>query len=123
MALVFSLIGLFVQIIFLMKRDRLFSKQKFNLILMVSLLLFVIAYLLIFNYIGNVKYVKMLTVPFMSVLIFSVIRFIFFRIYKRNAEDTFWSMEINQITDGVFNFIFLIVGTIMPIIIAYKFLP
>ena len=123
MAFVFAMIGLFVQFIFLFKREWLFDRKTFNLILIVSAALFVLSYTLMLNNIGKPNLVRILTVPLMATMVFYAVKYIFFKIYKRNPEDTFWSMDISQMRDGIFNFIFWVLSTLLPIVVTYKLLP
>ena len=123
MAFVFAVLGLFVQFIFLFKREWLFDRKTFNLILIVSAALFLLSYVLMLNNIGKPNLVRILTVPLMASMVFYAVKYIFFKIYKRNPEDTFWSMDISQMRDGIFNFIFWVLSTLLPIVVTYKLLP
>lgn len=123
MVFLFAGLGLFVQLVFLLKRDWLFKRKTFGLIVVTSAALFILAYALRLSDIGNHKMVRILTVPLMTTMILYAIKFFFFRLFNRNPEDTFWSMDSNQMSDGVFNFFFLVMGTVLPVLAAYKVLP
>jgi len=122
MDFLFAIVGLFVQIIFLFKRELLFERRSFLLILLVSAIMFILSYILILNNIGNPNTVRMLTIPLLAAMVFYAIKYIFFKIYNRNPEDTFWSMDFGQMKDGIFNFLFWVLGIVLPAVITYKVL-
>jgi hypothetical protein len=123
MAFLFAAIGLFVQIIFMFKRELLFEKKSFRLILIAGAVLFVLSYILMLNNIGNTSFVRFLTVPLLSTGVFYALNYVFFKIYNRNPEDTFWSMDWSQMRDGIFNFLFWVLGIMLPVVITYELLP
>jgi hypothetical protein len=123
MAFVFALIGLFVQIIFMFKREWLFEKKSFTVIFIVSVVLFVLSYILMLNHIGDPKVVRMLTIPLLAAIIFYIVKQIFFKLYDRNLEDTFWSMDWGQMSDGVFNAVFWFSSTVLSVLFTYFVLP
>ena len=123
MNLLLGLIGLFVHYIFLQKRELLYQKQSFLLILLVAIILFSLAFALIAADIGNPKTIKLLTVPLTALIIFYLMKYAFFKLYDRNPEDTFWSMDVKQMPDGIFNFLFWVLGLVLPAIFAFIVLP
>lgn len=123
MNLVLGLIGLFVHYIFLQKRELLYQRRSALLILLVATTLFILTFLLVGANIGNPKTIKLLTIPLSTLTIFYSMKFVFFKLYHRNPEDTFWSMDIRQMRDGLFNFIFWVLGLVVPAIFAFKVLP
>jgi hypothetical protein len=66
---------------------------------------------------GDQDLVVLLGVPIFSQLIFSIMVTVFRKIYDRDPVDTFWTMDIKLMRDGVFNFIFIILGGFFPIIL------
>lgn len=123
MAFVFAVLGLFVQFIFLFKREWLFEKRSFTIIYVVSIISFVLSYILMLANIGDPNLVKMLTVPFLAATMFYITKRIFFKLYGRNLEDTFWSMDSSLMSDGVFNAVFWFSGTVLAILFTYFVLP
>jgi hypothetical protein len=123
MAFVFASIGMFVHIVFMFKREWLFDKKRFRLMLIVGAVLFALSYVLILNNVGNPSFVRFLTVPLLSLGVFYVLNYVFFKIYNRNPEDTFWSMDWSQMRDGIFNFLFWVLGIMLPMFITYEVLP
>jgi hypothetical protein len=122
MDFLFASAGLFVHIIFMFKREWLFERRSLQFILLVSSIMFAVSYLLVSNNIGNADTLRMLRIPLLAAVVFVGIKYVFFKIYKRNPEDTFWSMDFGQTADGVFNFLFWVLGIVLPAIIIYKVL-
>lgn len=123
MAFAFAIMGLFVQIIFLFKREWLFEKRSFTLIFILSAASFVLSYILMLNHIGNPKIVRMLTIPLLAASMFYVVKRIFFKLHGRNLEDTFWSMDMSLMSDGVFNALFWFSSTVLSVLFTYMVLP
>lgn len=123
MAFVFAMMGMLVQIIFMFKREWLFDKRSFTLIFIVSAAMFVLSYILMLNHIGNPKIVRMLTIPLLAASMFYVVKRIFFKLYGRNLEDTFWSMDWSQMNDGIFNALFWFSSTVLSVLFTYLVLP
>lgn len=123
MEFLIAVLGLFVQFIFLFKRELLFDKKSFTLILIAGVALFVLSYILMSNNVGNPNVVRLLTVPIMSAGVFYALNWVFFKIYNRNPEDTFWSMNWSQMRDGIFNFLFWFLGIMLPVVVTYELLP
>jgi hypothetical protein len=119
MNFVIIVISLFVQIIFIYKREWLFDKKIFIGVVIVSVLLFGASMALTAQGMGNPKFIPALKMPFLVVLIFFIMKTMFFRIYERNAEDTFWSMNLSLMRDGVFNFLFWFLGIMIPAFLIY----
>lgn len=126
MKFLFGFTSIFVHIIFMYKREWLFEMKSFSVIVMISVGLFVLSYILLLNGIvtdfQDRNLVRGLTFPLQAAGIFYVLKLIFFRIYKRNAEDTFWSMDMSQMKDGIFNALFWFLGIMLPAIITFVFL-
>ena len=123
MDIFFGTVGFFVQIIFMFKREWLFERKSFRLILFASTILFLLSYILMINHIGNPKTVRMLTIPLLAALMFYVVKLVFFKFYGRNLEDTFWSMDASLMSDGIFNALFWFSSTVLSVLFAYMVLP
>src|SRR5688500_17213223 len=104
MDFIIIVISMFVHIIFIYKREWLFDKKIFMVIFGISTLTFVLGFILLNSKIGNPKFIPALKMPLLALAVFFIMKNIFFRIYKKNPEDTFWSMDISLMRDGVFNF-------------------
>jgi hypothetical protein len=113
--------GTFVLLIFLFKRELLFQKSSMQLIWVASGLLFGLAIFFVRAQIGG-SLMKMLAMPLLTIVLFSAIKYVFFLIYKRNPEDTFWSIDWNQMPDGLFNFFFWVLAVALPTILVFKLL-
>lgn len=119
MGFIYIILGINTLIIFLYKREWLFNKKPFVLLLVCNLLLFAIGYLAPVFSLNNSKMIVALKMPFISQMLFVCLTTVFKKVYKRNPEDTFWSMDIKQMKDGVFNFLFWIIAVVLPAILVF----
>jgi hypothetical protein len=119
MNFILIIISLFVHIIFLYKRERLFDKKIFIVVLTASVIFFCVSFILTSQGIGNPKFIPALKFPFFASIIFFLMKITFYRIYGKNAEDTFWSMNVSLMKDGVFNFLFWFLGIMIPAFLIY----
>lgn len=117
------LIGINIHLIFLFKREWLFDKKIFRGILLANVVLFILSYMLQLSDIGNPKFTLVLKVPLLSQLIFWTMRGLYFKIFNANPQDSFWTMDIKLMKDGIFNFLFWVIGLMLPMILIYKILP
>src|SRR5690349_19774022 len=106
MDILFCFVGLNVHFFFLFKREFLFSKTGFVKITACNTCLFVVALILLSQGVGNANLIKLLTCPFVACIVFYCLKSVFYLLYKRNAVDTFWSMDISLFKDGIFNAVF-----------------
>ena len=113
-------LGLSIHGIFIFKRELLLEKQSYYSLLALSFVFFTLSYLFLRIQFGNPKLIPLLRLPLSAVIIFYVMKTIYFRIYKKNPEDTFWSMDLKLMKDGVFNFLFWVIGLLVPTFLAYK---
>jgi hypothetical protein len=116
---VFVLLGINTQIVFLYKREWLLEKIPFLILLVVNIVLLAAGYLLEAKLIGNPKLVIALKMSLFSQLIFISMVFIFRKIYSRDPVDTFWTMDLKLMKDGIFNFVFWLAAGIIPAIIVF----
>jgi len=110
-------IAMTIQLLFLFKRELLADKLWKKWIWIVSGILFLIA--LIGNN-NNIKFLPLLMMPIISFGIFNILLTIYRKIYNKSPVDTFYSMDIKLLNSGVFNFVFWVLGIIIPIVIIYK---
>ena|SRR5690554_293191 len=102
MDFILIMIGLSIFHIFLFKREILVQKQSSLYIAIACIILFVLGYILIYF---DMKIGKALTMPFIQFVLYRFCHFIFVKIYKREPKNTWWSMDLSLMTDGVFNFL------------------
>lgn len=119
MNFVIIIVSLFINIVFIYNRELLFDKRFFSLMALVSLLLFSLSFGLSARAIGNPKFTPALKIPFFALVVFFITKTIFFHLYQRNPEDTFWSMDLSLMRDGVFNFCFWLFGIMIPAVLMY----
>lgn len=119
MDFILVLIALYVHGIFIFNREWLYDKKKFITIGAISLLLFLVSHLLSSLDIGNPKFIPSLRIPLLALAVFFIMKSIFFHFYDRNPEDTFWSMDMSLMKDGIFNFLFWFFGIMIPMFLIY----
>jgi hypothetical protein len=119
LTIVFVLIATSVHGIFLIKREILFDNKHFRTLLKISIGLFSLNYLLR-TFDIKTRNMEMMQIPFIALLIFFSIKFIYNKIYDENPEDTYMSGDFSLIRDGIFNALFWMIGLIGPIILVTK---
>lgn len=121
MTLLFTLVGMSVHGIFMFKREILFDRRTFRILLLISFLIFCL-FFLVKELTTNIKGVEMLLVPFLALLVFWVMANCYRGIFRQDAKDTYHSMDLKLMKDGIFNFLFWVIGLMLPILLAYKVL-
>jgi hypothetical protein len=116
MDFIFVLIGCGIHAVFLFKREWLFSKKDLSALISIALVLFALSFVL-----GGAA-TSFFKVPLISLVIFLGMRSLFFRLYGRNPRDSFWTMDAKLMKDGIFNFLFWILGLFIPVLIAFEVL-
>jgi hypothetical protein len=109
MNLFFIVISLNVTIIFLFDKTKLEDIKWFKVILLINSLLFSVALTCYIFELMKSTAINFLFVPFISQLSYFGLNNLFYLIYKRNNEDTFWSMDKGLYKDGFFNALVLII--------------
>lgn len=115
-------ISMSVHAIFIWRRKLLFEKKTFIMLLVLSAIVFFLSYALLQANIGNPKMVVLIRVPLLALIVFFLMKTVYFKIYDKNPVDTFWSMDIKLMKDGIFNFLFWVIGLLLPIFFTYKVL-
>ncbi len=119
MDFIYIILGMNTLIVFMYKRDWLLSRKPFTITLTVNFLLLILGYLLQYYSVGNPKMVVALKMPVLSQLLFIGLVTIFRKIYNRDPVDTFWTMDVSLMKDGIFNFFFWVVAIILPAILVF----
>ena len=104
------------------KREILFDRFGFIVVFVISIGLFVLGSLLQTSHVGNPNLVVLLKMPIFTSLVFLGLKVLYFRLFNEHAVDTFWSMDMNLMKDGIFNFLFFFFSIIIPVLIVYYFL-
>jgi len=117
--IVFVLIAMSIHIIFLFKREILFDKKKFKALFIISVGLFGF-YFLLKGLNLKVRNIEMIQVPFLALTIFLLMSYVYNKVFGENPEDTFYSMDITLMKDGIFNALFCFIGLFVPIILVFK---
>lgn len=102
MDIILVLIGLAVFFIFLFKREILIQKKSAIYFTTICVILALIGIILLYF---NIKIGINLTIPFVQYTLYRFSHFIFVKIYKREPKDTWWTMDLSLMTDGIYNFI------------------
>jgi hypothetical protein len=112
-------LGLNTLAVFLYKREWLLKKKPFTILLAVNILLLILGYIFQYNLIGNPNMVVALKMPLLSQLIFISLVTIFRKVYNRDPVNTFWTMDISLMKDGIFNFTFWVTAILLPSILVF----
>jgi hypothetical protein len=121
MDVILVLIGINVQMIFFFKREWLFDKKIFIYLLFVNLGIFILSYYLLAFEIGPPIGVELLKLPLPAQLIFWGMDAVYYKFFKAHPQDSFWSMDLSLMKDGIFNFLFIMIGLLVPIYFIYMY--
>ncbi len=113
-------IGMAIQLIFLFKREILTDRKIEKWIWITSVSLFVIGYLLSINFRESIPTIPILMVPIFTYGIFRLQFWIYLKLFNEEPVDTFYSMDFKLIRSGLFNFIFWVVGLLIPVLISFE---
>ncbi|HEX2867537.1 MAG TPA: hypothetical protein VHO03_10875 [Ignavibacteriales bacterium] len=117
------LLGTFGLWIFGIKRELFIRPKSFKLILIISIVLFIMAYVLpVFDAFKN-KPVNILKLPILALFLYRILRAFFRKMNDREPKDTFWVMHTWEgiWADTVFNISFwLIHGILFMLLLAEK---
>ena len=121
MTLVLVIIAMSVHAIFLFRREMLLDKKTFKILVATSLVLVGLFYLTK-GLEKEIRNIQMLTVPFFALMVFLIMKTIYRMIFKEDAQDSFHSMDIGLMKDGIFNLLFWVIGLLFPMYIAVEIL-
>ena len=119
MDFIFIILGMSTMLLFLFKRDWLMNKNASILLLVWNIFLFCGGYSLQFYRIGNPEIVIALKISLLCQIIFFVLVFSFRKLYGKNPEDTFWTMDISLLKDGIFNFLFWVIAGFVSAVLVF----
>lgn len=119
MSFIYIVIGMNTLVVFMYKRDWLLSRKPFMILFAINVLLLACGYLLQYYSIGNPKMVVALKMPVLSQLLFLGLVAVFRKVYSRDPIDTFWTMDVGLMKDGIFNLFFWVVAIILPAILVF----
>jgi hypothetical protein len=115
--ILFLALGLNVFLIFLLKREWLFNKKPFSILLCINLVLFIMGFFLQTHPIEDSKFSPLLKVPFIYQILLLPLAWVYLKIYHKDPVDTLWSMDIRLMKDGIFNFIYAVLLFVVVIIV------
>jgi hypothetical protein len=110
-------LGLNVFIIFVVKREWLFNKKPFGLLLSFNLFLLLAGFYFPAHSIGDPRFTPLLRVPFIYQILLLPLAWIYRKLYHKDPVDTLWSMDIRLMRDGIFNFIYAVLLAIIVIMV------
>lgn len=116
----YVILGLNIQFFFLLERELLFSKKSALRVLVLNLILFLLGNLLYSLNFSDERFTLLLKMPFVSQLLLYLLFVVFIKFSSRPPKDTFWSMDINLLKDGLFNFTFWVLGIVVPVYLIFK---
>ncbi len=111
--------GLSIFFIFLFKRELLVHKKFTTYFIIYCLILCILG---LFLYYDSVKGGDILILPIFQFIIYRIFYKIFVSIYKREPKDTFWSMDLSLMKDGIFNFLYVISSLCISLFLEHYFL-
>jgi hypothetical protein len=121
MTFILTIIAMSVHAIFIYRREILFDTKKFKILVAISLGLIGLFYLT--KGLGiAIRNIEILTIPFFVLMVFLLMSTIYRMIFKVNAQDSYHSMDIRLMKDGIFNFLFWVIGLLLPVFIAFEVL-
>ena len=115
--ILFLILGLNVFLIFLLKREWLFNKKPFGILLCINLTLLMAGYFFQSRSIGDPGFTPLLKIPFIYQILLLPLAWIYRKIYHKDPLNTLWSMDIQLMKDGVFNFIYAVLLVVVVIIV------
>jgi hypothetical protein len=122
MDFVLVMIALNIHMIFIFKREWLFDKKIFMYILWANTCLLVLSYILLNVGLSDSNFVRALKMPLLAQLIFRGMNIIYLKLYKKNPRSSLlWSGDLKLIKDGVFNFLFWIIGFVIPFFFVFQY--
>ena len=113
MDIIFIFAGMFVNYIFLTKRERLVEKDSFMLILGVSIALFIVGVVLHFTDVGRFSAGGALLCPLVSLLLFRLFRKLFINWCKHEPRDTFNNWQSGLGEDRIFNIVYWVLTALL----------
>lgn len=118
MGFVYIFIGMSTLWLFGYKIEWLFNQKSYWANIGYDVFLYVIALVMLYEKIGNPRFVIALKVPLISSIVFRVLYLGFRKIYKRNPENTAWSFTRKPTEDVVFSMLFWLLGGCLPFILV-----
>jgi len=117
-----TIILLLIPLIFLFNRDLLIKKQSFYIIFIFCILLLIISFVIkdsLIKTMPSLDIKSVLRVPLISLILFRLLTWIFYKIFNRYPQDTYWINE-SLWFDTLFNILFWITGILIPVIFVFR---
>ena len=115
-------LGISIQIIFLFKREFLVDREKKKWIWGATSILFIVGYFLTRYWGDTIKTLSLLMVPLMAYAIFWLLLLMYRGVFHADPVDTFHSNDFRFMRSGIFNFMYWLLGSAIPVVISYKIL-
>ena len=113
-------LALSIHMIFLFKRELLTDKRVAKWIWIGALGLFIAGYTLSPEYKHIIRTLPVLMMPIMTLSLYEVLLILYKAIFGKVPQDTFYTMDIRKLRSGLFNFIFWVVGSLVPAMLSME---
>lgn len=111
-------LALSIHLIFLFQRKLLTDKSAAKWIWIGTWALFIIGYTLSPQYQHVLTTLPFLMVPVMSLTLYEILLILYKAMFGKVPHDTFYTMDIRKLRSGLFNFIFWVVGLLVPVMLS-----
>ncbi len=116
----FTALGLITHLIFMYQREWFDDPARLRVLVAVEAVLFAVALVLQLAAVHTKNdFFLMLKVPLLSLGLYKALQWGFVRLFNYRPRDSFWSMDLRLMKDGLFNFFFWVLGLIVPMTLVF----
>ncbi len=116
----FTALGLLTHLVFLYRRDWFDDPARLRVVAAVGAVLFAVA--LVLQHTGvhtKNDFFLLLKVPLLSLGLFKALQWVFVRLFGYRPRDSFHTMDLRLMKDGLLNFLFWVLGLIVPMALVF----
>lgn len=120
LVVLFTILGLFTHLIFLFQREWFDHPARLRAAVAVGVVLFATA-LGLEHAGGHTKndFFLLLKMPLLSLACYKAMQWGFVRLVGYRPRDSFYTIDLRLMKDGLFNFLFWVLGTVVPIALIF----